>query len=117
MADYTTAFFHNTTTQRPASPPKLPATRSIFVQSPTSAIKPTKSSSKQEKSKPTLKSESSGSSSRTSHSSYSATRLAFGAIATDPYAVYPDQLTHARTNASYHFDGRSSTNTAPPYSS
>ena len=116
MADYTAAFFHNTTTQRPAIPKKLPANDNIFVQSPTSPTKTTKSSSKQAKSKPTLKSESSDSSFRTTHSSHSATRFALGAIATDPYAVYTDQLTQARTNANHHSDGKSPITTATTYS-
>jgi ubiquinone/menaquinone biosynthesis C-methylase UbiE len=116
MADYTAAFFHNTTTQRPTLPKNPSANDRTSLQSPTSPTKPAKSFSKQAKSKPTLKSESSGSSSRTSHSSHSATRFALGAIATDPYAVYTDQLTQARTNASYQSDRKPSTNTATPYS-
>jgi SAM-dependent methyltransferase len=112
MADYTHAFFYNTTTQRPNYVKKLPAATNKPVQSP---ISPIKSNSKKVKSKPPAKPDSPPSSPRNSHSSNSGTRIAFP-FATDPHAVYQEQLTRARTNASQTSDGKSSTNSAPLHS-
>jgi hypothetical protein len=105
MADYTDGFFYNTTTQRSDHAMKLPATTDHTLEIP---LSPTKS--QKTKSKKTTQAESRPKTSRKSYPSYSKPRTlaAFLPFATDPHAVYQDQLTRARTNASQKSDSKSS---------